>query len=508
MKPRKYIFLLLTILLFAGLISGCSAVRRVEYNSFADLKNAEDKITIGFEETLAILDQVHDVFPEAEVAYYNDLNGYQAIESGKIEAYIGDGYMMQTAIRNGLTGVKILDESFLTNDVVCALSSHCQIPDFQNKVNNFIAKIKADGTLDDIYQRWLYEDDYEMPQMPVVENPQYTLTITTIGNAKPFSFYENGKLVGSEIEIAYLLGAELNARIVFEVADWDGMIAGVATGKYDICISDLYYSEEKKDNVIFSDPYYQADLCLMVQDFQSETGSFWQRLVTGFKNTLINGDRWKMMLSGLGVTLVITLGGFLLANLLGALLCAMALSRKKPLRALENIYSRIMQGMPIVVALMILYYILFSNTKISGILIAILGFGITGGAYMSQLFSGALRCVSDGQREAALAMGAGKGKVFREIVLPQAALHAMPGYFSEIISMMKGTAVVGYIAVIDLTKASDVIRGATFDAFIPLISAAVIYILIAFLLISVMNAILKKINPRRRKRVLKGVNIK
>ena len=506
-RKGAFSFMALLVIAVFLLLTGCG-VKRVEYNSFEDIRSAGAEITIGFTETLGILDQVHDTFPEAQVAYYSQVNGFEAVQSGKIDAYISDTHTMQTAINGGLSGVKILDESFMTNDVVFALSDKCEIPDFKDKVNNFVAKIKADGTIDDIYQRWMYDGNYEMPEIPAAENPEYTLTVTTVGSEKPLSFYENGQLVGSEIEIAYRLAKELNAKVVFEIADWDGMIAGVSTGKYDICISNLFYSEEKAATVTLSDPYYQANVSLMVQDFEDETGNAFNRLIKAIKNTLIIGDRWKMMLSGLGVTMVITLGGFALANVLGAGLCALARSRKKALRVLENIYSKIMQGMPVVVALMILYYILFSSAKISGILIAIIGFGITGAAYMSQLFTMALRSVSDGQREAALALGAGKWKVFREIVFPQAAVNALPGYFSQIISMMKGTAVVGYVAVVDLTKVSDVIRGATFDAITPLLITALVYILMSVILITVMNGILKKISPKLRKRILKGVDLK
>ena len=481
--------------MLGGLLAGCG-VERVEYDSFDEVREAGSSVILGLDETLEVLELLHENFPEAQIAYYHELNGYQAVQSGKIEAYVDDIPTMQTAIKNGLTGVKVLDEPLVTNDVVCALSSKCTIPDFENRVNSFIAKIKEDGTLDDIYQRWLHDGDYNMPDLPVAENPEYTLVITTIGSDMPFSYYQDGKLAGTEIEFAYRLAYELNAKPVFEIADWDGMVAGVATGKYDICISDLYYSDYKKTNAILSDPYYQANVGLMVQDFQEETGGLGNRLLTGFENTLIIGGRWKMLLKGLGVTMIITAGGFALANVLGAGLCAMALSRRRLLRAIENAYSKLMQGMPIVVVLMILYYILFSGVKVSGILIAIVGFGITGAAYMSQIFTGALKSVSMGQREAAMALGAGKWKTFKEIVFPQAAVNALPGYFSQLVSMMKETAIVGYIAVMDLTKASDIIRGATFDAIIPLICAALVYIIMAALLISAMNLILKKIGRR------------
>ena len=201
------------------------------------------------------------------------------------------------------------------------------------------------------------------------------------------------------------------------------------------------------------------------------------------------------MLHGLLVTLLITAAGFALANLLGAAFCALSMYRSKALRALSGAYSRLMQGLPIVVILMMLYYIVFGHSNISNVLVAILGFGLVFGAYMAQLFEGGIRAVDKGQREAALATGLTRFQTFCGIVLPQAIRTMLPGYFSNLISLMKGTAVVGYIAVNDLTKVGDIIRSNTYEAIVPLVTIALIYFAIACLLLSLMSLLRRRLTP-------------
>ena len=160
-----------------------------------------------------------------------------------------------------------------------------------------------------------------------------------------------------------------------------------------------------------------------------------------------------------------------------------------------------MQGLPVVVVLMMLYYIVFGKSDISNVLVAILGFGIVFGAYMAQLFEGGIRSVDKGQSEAALATGLTKAQTFGGIVLPQAIRTMLPGYFSNLISLMKGTAVVGYIAVNDLTKVGDIIRSNTYEAIVPLLTIAIIYFVIAYILLSLMNLLRKRLMPKRMRNV-------
>ena len=214
------------------------------------------------------------------------------------------------------------------------------------------------------------------------------------------------------------------------------------------------------------------------------------------------------MLNGLGVTILISLCAFVIGSLWGGVICALLRSKRKIANIPAKVYVRLLQGTPIVVLLMILYYIVFKDFDISAIIVAIIGFALNLGAYTSQIFKTAIDSVDKGQIEAASAMGFNKFRVFIKIIFPQAARNALPVYKGEFISLVKSTSIVGYIAIQDLTKVSDIIRSRTYEAFFPLIATAIIYFVVTYIFIVLLNVLEKKIDPKRRKRIVKGVEVK
>ena len=154
---------------------------------------------------------------------------------------------------------------------------------------------------------------------------------------------------------------------------------------------------------------------------------------------------------------------------------------------------------------MILYYLVFGSVEISGILVAVVGFSINFAAYVSEMMRTGIEAVDKGQHEAAAALGFNRLQVFARITFPQAARHVLPVFKGEFISMVKMTSIVGYIAIQDLTKMSDIIRSRTYEAFFPLIATALIYFVIAYVMTHGLTLVEMKIDPKRRARVLKGV---
>ena len=150
--------------------------------------------------------------------------------------------------------------------------------------------------------------------------------------------------------------------------------------------------------------------------------------------------------------------------------------------------------------LMIMFYIVFARTSISGVWVAVIGFGMNFGAYVSEMIRTGILAVDKGQMEAALALGYTKPRAFMKIVLPQAARHFLPVFQGEFISLVKMTSVVGYIAIQDLTKAGDIIRSRTYEAFFPLIAIAIVYFVIAWLLTRVLVALQNRFDPKRRRK--------
>ncbi len=201
-----------------------------------------------------------------------------------------------------------------------------------------------------------------------------------------------------------------------------------------------------------------------------------------FSNNLIVEDRYRMILDGLQVTLLITLCAAVLGTLLGGLVCWMRMSRHRWLQQVAKVYIDLMRGTPVLVLLMLMYYVVMAPLDATGIVVAVVTFAMNTAAYISEMLRTTIQGIDRGQTEAGLALGFTPRQTFLKIVLPQVVRAVMPVYQGEIISLLKGTSIVGYIAVADMTRASDLIRSRTFDAFFPLIVTAVIYFVMAWLI--------------------------
>ena len=199
-----------------------------------------------------------------------------------------------------------------------------------------------------------------------------------------------------------------------------------------------------------------------------------------FSNNLIVENRYKMILDGLQVTLLITLCAALLGTLLGGLVCWMRMSRHRWLQQVAKVYIDLMRGTPVLVLLMLMYYVVMAPLDATGTVVAIVTFAMNTAAYISEMLRTTIQSIDRGQTEAGLALGFTPRQTFFKIVLPQVVRSVMPVYQGEVVSLLKGTSIVGYIAVADMTRASDLIRSRTFDAFFPLIVTAIIYFLMAW----------------------------
>ncbi len=205
-------------------------------------------------------------------------------------------------------------------------------------------------------------------------------------------------------------------------------------------------------------------------------------LFDSFYNNLIAEDRYRMILDGLQVTLIITICAALLGTLLGGLVCWMRMNRRAWLRQTAKVYIDLMRGTPVLVLLMLMYYVIMAPMDATGIVVAIVTFGMNTSAYISEMLRTTIQGIDRGQTEAGLALGYTQRQTFFRIVMPQVIRAVLPVYQGEVVSLLKGTSIVGYVAVADMTRASDLIRSRTFDAFFPLIVTAIVYFLMAWLI--------------------------
>ena len=206
-----------------------------------------------------------------------------------------------------------------------------------------------------------------------------------------------------------------------------------------------------------------------------------QELKKEFILNFIEDNRWKYIVDGLKITLIVTIFAVLIGVLLGFLIAIVRTTRDKTgklkiLNAICKVYLTVIRGTPVVVQLMIIYFIIFGSVDISKVLVAIIAFGINSGAYVAEIFRSGIMSIDNGQFEAGRSLGFNYAQTMMYIIMPQAFKNVLPTLCNEFISLLKETSVSGYIALQDLTKGGDIIRSRTYDAFMPLIAVALIYL--------------------------------
>lgn len=236
-----------------------------------------------------------------------------------------------------------------------------------------------------------------------------------------------------------------------------------------------------------------------IQSSSADT-SFLHNIGESFYINIIAEQRWKLLLQGLQTTLIISVVSVLIGSLLGAVICLMGMSGLRVLRIPARLYISILRGTPVLVLLMMIFYVVFATVNIDPVAVAIIGFALNFGAYSAEIFRTGIESIDRGQTEAGIAMGFTRVQTFLHIVFPQALRRVVPVLKGDIINLIKMTSVVGYIAVQDLTKAGDLIRSRTFDAFFPLVMIAVLYFLLAWLVIKLIEMIEHSTDRRRKLR--------
>ena len=224
--------------------------------------------------------------------------------------------------------------------------------------------------------------------------------------------------------------------------------------------------------------------------------------MSGFKESFyqnfIEKDRWQYLLTGLENTLLITIFAVLIGVAIGFLVAIIRASHDKNgslkiLNFICRVYLTVIRGTPTMIQLMITYYIIFASVNVSKIFVAVCAFGINSGAYVAEIVRSGIMSIDNGQFEASSSLGLNYPKTLLSVILPQAFKNVLPALANECIVLLKETSVAGYIAVIDLTKGGDIIRSQTYEAFLPLIAVALIYLIMVMILSSLVTRLERRL---------------
>ncbi len=230
---------------------------------------------------------------------------------------------------------------------------------------------------------------------------------------------------------------------------------------------------------------------------------FFEKLWMRLSRALIEQDRWKLYLEGLGTTLIIALVATIIGTTIGVLFAMVKYVNKrtgrlKILEKIVNVYITVIRGTPVVLQLMIMYFIVFASWD-NGILIGAITFGINSGAYVAEIARAGFESVDDGQMEAGRSLGMSTAQTMWHIIIPQALRNCLPPLFNEFITLVKETAIVGYVGIMDLGKIPGLIQSRTFDYLFPLIIAAVLYLAVVMVLTKILGILEKKLSKSDRR---------
>lgn len=502
----RVVSVLILFLLAVFMASSCRAEEeRKPIDNLHDLESKDMRIGVV---TGSAYDSIVETrFPNATLEYYNSFaNMAYLVSQGQLDAFITDEPVARY-ISNSYPSIGYLDEFLGEAGYAFSFPKTEKGAFLKSQMDAFLSELSADGTLEEIDSIWFGDD----PSLQVIDRSGLTgvngtLEFATSVESAPFSYLSNGESIGYEIDILYRFCRRYGYDVEIHTMDFDALIPGLGT-RYDLAACCMTITEERQRSVYFSQPDYDGGIVMVVYNGNSSDAGLLESLGNSFYNTFVVEGRWKLILEGIGVTLLISVCATALGTLLGFLLCLFRISGKRAAGAFVSAYISLMQGTPIVVLLMILFYIVFAKSGMNGITVAVIAFAMNFAAYVCEMMHTGIKSVDKGQNEAALAIGFTRWGAFFKVVMPQAAVHFLPMYKGEFISLVKMTSVVGYIAIQDLTKMSDIIRSRTYDAFFPLISTAVIYFVLSYLLSLFIQYLQKKLEPDMKKRTVRGVEL-
>ncbi len=504
MKRVKLLSIIMIMLLSAMLMVSCGSDDKTTAKSFktlADLEHARIGTATGSIQAI----QAEERFPDAELLYYDNLSDMiNALRNGKIDAYIDSDAIIKYVLPD-YPEMMELEEKITDGMKVSAIfSKNKKGKALCDEYSEYIIQIKDSGFYNDIYNKWFGDGDNKEVTIDPEKLPDTngTLHVAIDTTMTPFIFVKDGKLAGIDVDIFINFCKEKGYHPEFDSMNFAGILPAVSSGKDDLACGGIAYTDERAESVYFAEPTFIGGTSLVVLNPDNtalESKGFFNSVKDSFYKNVIKEDRWKLLLSGLGITIALSILSGLFGTALGAFICFLHTRKKRFAKTIAGVYIKIFRGIPIVVLLLVLNYLIFTGQNFPAFWVCVIGFSLDFSAYTSEIFRKGIDAVPSGQGRAAKAMGFSSFHGFRKVILPQALIHILPVYIGQFISLVKLTAVAGYISVMDLTRSADIIRSRTYEAFFPLILTAIIYLLLSFILITLLSRFEKKIKPGSRR---------
>ena len=505
MKSKILRIFAAALVLFA--LTGCTSEAASEQITSVDELNGR---MVGVQTGTQYEDALLERCPDTQIQLFSVANDMLiALEQGKLDAILAESVVIPQT-KKVHPWIQEIDEPIESYDIVFGFGKTENARKLKTEFNIFISEIKQNGVYDEMESYWIsnFSPDTCVTDKSGITGENGEITIALEGGYEPYSYLGFGELQGYDVDFIYRFCRAYGYTPVFYEINYDAIAAGLESGKFDIGANLLFF-DEREGSIEMSEPYNVLAIQAVVAGTAVKEEPFFQSLKNSFYKTFLKESRWELFVEGSGTTLLMTIASMLLGTVIGFLLYLLCRESVGAKNITERI-SFLIGTTPTVLFLMILYYVVFGSWDLSGVWVSIIGFSILFACSVYDMITDGIAAVGKKQCEGARALGYNKNQTLFLVLLPQAARHIFPRYKNEVISLIKETSIVGYIAVSDLTKMSDIVRNRTYEAFFPLISTAVIYFAITALLIAAVNRVEIKFDPKRRtsQQIAAGLQIK
>ena len=479
------------------LLVGCSHKTKT-IRSAVDLPGSRIGVQLGTTSDTKVSKMEHDGAETQVERFTKTADAIQALMQGKVDCVVEDEQPAKAFVAQN-EGLAILPHAFSSEPYAFCVAHGRR--DLVERINHALRLLANDGTLNAIVHRHVVDKMSIAYQPKTIGRPNGTLVVATNATFQPYEYYDNGRVVGIDIDIMQAVADVLGMKLQVEEMNFDAVVTSVQTGKADVGAAALTVTPDRLRNVSFTEPYARSRQVIIVKAAHGGVRS--QSVAQKFRQDFLVEGRYLYLLQGLGNTLVITLFAIIISFFLGSLIAIVRTTHDRTgryivLNALCKFYLVIIRGTPTMVQLLIIYYVIFAAADVSKVLVAIVAFGINSSAYLAEVVRSGIMSIDRGQSEAGRSLGLSYSQTMRLIILPQAFKNVLPAIGNELITLLKETSISGYIGLVDLTKGSDIIRSITYDAMLPLGVVALIYLAIVLSLSSAVGTLEKKLRKNER----------
>lgn len=484
-------------LLTMSACSGTETIGKSNVEKVDDLAEAKIGVQLGTTGDIYVTDK----YPNADVQEFNKgADAIQSLKQGKVDCVVIDRLPAEAFIELN-RDLSILDEEFTNEDYAIAIAKGNN--DLLADINAALEELKANGVMQKIIDNYIGDNkgSYKYETPTGTDKSKGTLVMATNAAFEPYEYVEGEKIVGIDADLALAISDILGMELEIEDMEFDSVITAVSSGKADIGMAGLTVTPDRLKSINFTDSYTTSEQVIVVRNGESDELSLFS--LERYKNNFIKDNRWQYIADGLLTTLEISFFAVIIGVVFGVIFAIIRASHDKTgklrlLNILVKIYVTIIRGTPVMIQLLIIYYVIFATSNVDKVLVAVLAFGLNSAAYMTEIVRSGIMSIDNGQFEAGRSLGFNYVQTMKHFILPQAFKNVLPAIGNELIVLIKETSISGYIGIMDMTRGADYIRSRTYDAFPPLIAVALVYLAIVMLLSTLVGRLEKRLNKEAK----------